>query len=209
MKQIDYSLYAITDPRLIEREQIPQAVEEAILGGATIIQLREKELSSLDFYDLALKVKEVTDRYLVPLIINDRLDIMLAVDAAGVHLGEDDLPIDVARKLVGLDKIIGASFATPKLAQEAEAQGADYLGVGPVFSTGTKSDAGMPIGIEGLVAVKEAVQIPVVGIGGISQENTAEVAKVADGIAVISAIFGKEKIQDAAKKLFVTMNLDC
>lgn len=201
MKKIDYSLYAITDPRLVKRDQMPQAVEEAILGGATIIQLREKEISSLDLYQLALEVKEVTDRYQVPLIINDRLDIMLAVGAAGVHLGEDDLPIEVARKLVGPDKIIGASFATPELAQEAEAQGADYLGVGPVFATATKGDAGAPIGIAGLTAVKEAVQIPVVGIGGISIENTAEVSKVVDGIAVISAIFGKEKIQDAAKEL--------
>jgi thiamine-phosphate pyrophosphorylase len=176
------------------------AIEEAILGGVTLVQLREKNLTSNELYHSALQVKKITDAYDVPLIINDRLDIMLAVDAAGVHLGQKDIPTAVARKLIGSSKILGASTATVEEAVLAQREGADYIGVGALFGTTTKSNT-RPVTIELLKQIKQSVSIPVVAIGGIKTSNVMQLKPAnIDGVAVVSDILGKEDIKSAAQK---------
>lgn len=199
---LDLSLYLVTERSFLKDKKISTAVEEAILGGVTLVQVREKTVSSRMFYDISMEVKKVTDYYNIPLIINDRLDIAQAVDAAGVHLGQSDLDMVTARKILGNDKIIGISAGNVKEALEAEKNGADYVGVGAVYYTGTKKDADAPIGISGLQAVVNSITIPAVGIGGINQYNFKDVlATGAAGISVISAILGKSDITQAAKEL--------
>ena len=194
-------LYLCTDRALVKGRPLLEAVEAAISGGVSLVQLREKDLCGRDFYLFAREMLTLTNRYNVPLIINDRLDIALAVGAAGVHLGQDDIPLAAARSLAGKDFIIGVSARNPKDALMAEQDGADYLGTGAVFPTGTKAGAGV-IGPQGLAAVLSAVKIPVVGIGGISSANAAEVmAAGANGIAVISAILSQDDIHSAAAEL--------
>lgn len=199
--KIDYSLYLVTDRSFLDGKSIEEAVEEAIKGGVTLVQVREKDASSREFYEVALKVKEVTDKYKVPLIIDDRLDIAQAVDASGVHLGQSDLPLKLARNILGKDKIIGISVGNVAEAKEAEAAGADYVGIGTIFFTGTKKDIKTPIGIEGLTEIVKNIKIPSVAIGGINQENTKAVLKSGtNGVAVISAILGKKDIRGAAEE---------
>lgn len=193
---VDYSLYLVTDRDILKGRDIFKAVEDAILGGVTLVQLREKNVSSLDFYNIAMKMKDITMHYNVPFIINDRLDIALAVDADGLHIGQEDLPLVAARKLLGRGKILGYSVSNTEEAIYGEKNGADYLGAGTVFPTGSKADAGNPIGTEILKSIKQSVSIPVVGIGGISKSNLHEVkASGADGISVISAILGNKDIR--------------
>ncbi|HBC97848.1 MAG TPA: thiamine phosphate synthase [Clostridium sp.] len=200
--EINYSLYLVTDRNLLKNTNLPKAVEEAILGGVTLIQLREKSASTREFYKLALEVKKVTSHYKVPLIINDRLDIAQAVDADGVHLGQSDMPLTMARKILGKGKIIGISAGTVEEAVEAEKNGADYLGIGSVFFTKTKKDIDTPIGIEGLRKIYSSVNIPAVAIGGIDEHNFRDVLSTGvDGISVISAILGKDDIKSAAQSL--------
>ncbi len=200
-KNIDYTLYLVTDRRWLGKRSLAGAVEEAIEGGVTVVQLREKEMSSRAFLETALAVKEVTDRYGIPLVINDRIDIAYACNADGIHLGADDLSIFVAREILGADKIVGASAATLEEALALEAQGADYLGVGAVFPTGTKSDADH-VALEQLARIKSAVHIPVVAIGGIDVEKVDSVMKTGvDGVAVVSAIMAREDLRDAASRL--------
>lgn len=198
---IDYTLYLVTDRDVLKGRDLSEAIEASIKGGVTLVQLREKDISSLDFYNLAVVVKKITDKYNVPLIINDRIDIALAVDAAGVHVGQSDIPTKVARKIIGEDKILGISAATLDEAKLAEAEGADYLGIGAIFPTDTKKDA-RSVSIELLGEIKKSLTVPVVGIGGIN-ENNAELLKESkiDGIAVVSAILGKENIEQAAKEM--------
>ncbi|WP_238906425.1 thiamine phosphate synthase [Clostridium sp. YIM B02506] len=200
---IDYTLYLVTDRDVLKGRDLCEAIEASIRGGVTLVQLREKDISSLDFYNLAVAVKKITDKHNVPLIINDRIDIVLAVDAAGVHVGQSDIPANVARKIIGEDKILGISAATLEEAKLAEAEGADYLGIGAVFPTDTKKDA-RSVSIELLGEIKKSLTVPVVGIGGISQNN-AELLKESkiDGIAVVSAILGKEDIEQAAKDMLM------
>ncbi|SHI04095.1 thiamine phosphate synthase [Clostridium intestinale] len=200
---IDYTLYLVTDRDVLKGRDLCEAIEASIKGGVTLVQLREKDISSLDFYNLAVAVKKITDKYNVPLIINDRIDIALAVDAAGVHVGQSDIPANVARKIIGEYKILGISAATLEEAKLAEAEGADYLGIGAVFPTDTKKDA-RSVSIELLGEIKKSLTVPVVGIGGISQNN-AELLKESkiDGIAVVSAILGKEDIEQAAKDMLM------
>jgi thiamine-phosphate pyrophosphorylase len=199
--KIDYSLYLVTDRSFLGGKSIEEAVEEAIKGGVTLVQVREKDASSREFYEVALKVKEVTDKYKIPLIIDDRLDIAQAVDASGVHLGQSDLPLKLARNILGKDKIIGISVGNVAEAKEAEADGADYVGIGTIFFTGTKKDIKTPIGIEGLTEIVENIKIPSVAIGGINEENTKAVLKSGtNGVAVISAILGKKDIRGAAEE---------
>lgn len=200
-KNVNYTLYLVTDRSFIKDKPLDKAVEEAILGGATLVQIREKDVDSLDFYKEALKVKEVCKKYNVPLIINDRVDIALAVDADGVHVGQSDLPCSIVRSILGLEKIIGVSTSNVKEALKAQEDGADYVGVGAVFPTTTKDDADS-VTIEELSNIKKSLNIPVVAIGGIS-ENNIEKLKPAniDGVAVISAILGKENITKAAENL--------
>lgn len=200
---IDYTLYLVTDRDVLKGRDLCEAIEASIKGGVTLVQLREKDISSLDFYNLAVAVKKITDKYNVPLIINDRIDIALAVDVAGVHVGQSDIPANVARKIIGEDKILGISAATLEEAKLAEAEGADYLGIGAVFPTDTKKDA-RSVSIELLDEIKKSLTVPVVGIGGISESNV-ELLKESkiDGIAVVSAILGKDDIEQAAKNMLV------
>ena len=198
---INYKLYLVTDRNLLKNTDLYTAVEEAIEGGVTLVQLREKNMSTLEFYNEAVDIKKVTDRYNVPLLINDRLDIALAVDAAGLHIGQSDMPAAVARKLLGVDKILGVSARTVDEAVEAEKDGADYLGVGAVFPTTSKDDADS-VSFEILKQIKETVSIPVVAIGGINEKNAAMLKPAnIDGISVISAILGFDDIRNAAKRL--------
>ncbi|MFZ5754657.1 MAG: thiamine phosphate synthase [Bacillota bacterium] len=200
--KVDYSLYLVTDRLITKGRDLLQAVEEAIRGGVTLVQLREKSISSRDFYTLALEMKALTQKYRIPLIINDRLDIMLAVDADGLHVGEDDLPLATARRLLGPEKILGYSAGNITEALRGQEEGADYLGSGPVYLTGSKADAGEPIGLTGLQAIKESVKIPVVAIGGIDLARIPKVRETGvDGIAVISAILGQPDPKETSRAL--------
>lgn len=204
-RKVNYNLYLVTDRDILGDRDLYKSIEEAIKGGVSIIQLREKNLSSLKFYNIAKQVKKITDRYDIPLIINDRLDIVLAVDAHGLHIGPDDLSVEVARRILGPDKIIGASTRNIQEALNAQAAGADYLGVGAIFPTSTKKNT-KDVSIKDLKSIKSSVNIPVVAIGGINQANASSVmqAKV-DGIAVVSAILAKDNILEAAKHLVKTI----
>ncbi len=198
---MDYSLYLVTDRKLLGKRDLVKCIELAIQGGVTLVQLREKSVSTKEFLKLAIGVKEITARYKIPLIINDRLDIALAVDAEGLHIGQDDLPMLKARELLGPNKIIGVSASTMDEALLAEQQGADYLGVGAVFSTSTKTDAS-EVGLKQLELIKKSVSIPVVAIGGISHMNLQQVIDTGiDGVSVVSAILAQENIIMAAKLL--------
>ena len=201
-KTIDYTLYLVTDRDLFPGIRLARAVEQAIRGGVTVVQLREKDACSRDFHTIAREVKEITDRYSVPLIINDRLDIALAVDAAGAHIGQDDLPARAAREVLsGRGKILGVSAATAAEALQAQADGADYIGAGSVFATGTKKGV-RPLLREELKKIKQAVNIPVVAIGGINEGNVRLLQGTGiDGIAVVSAILGRDDAQKAARDL--------
>lgn len=200
--QKNYRLYLVTDRDCLGIRDLGQSIEEAIRGGVTLIQLREKHASSREFFEIALRVKEITARYHIPLIINDRLDIALAIDADGLHIGQDDLPLPLARKLFGDRKIIGVSAHSLEEALLAEQHGADYLGVGAVYPTATKADANA-VTLDQLAEIKRSVNIPVVAIGGIHEKNACEVMTTGiDGIAVVSAILGKNDIQKAARTLY-------
>ncbi|MBC7188736.1 thiamine phosphate synthase, partial [Candidatus Aerophobetes bacterium] len=193
-KKVDYTLYAVTFPSLPEEKLFSQ-VKQAIEGGVTVIQLREKNLSSRQFLERAVKLREIIPPQ-VSFIVNDRVDVALCCDADGVHLGQDDLPVSSARQLMGDNKIIGVSTHNLEEAKKAEKEGADYIATGPVFSTSTKPDALSPIGCKLLSCIKKEVSIPVVAIGGISLENLKQVLDAgADGIAVVSAIFSSEDVK--------------
>jgi len=198
---IDYSLYLVTDRDILQGRDFLACMEAALAGGVSLLQLREKNVSSRDFFTLAMGLKELCQIYRVPLIINDRLDIMLAVDADGLHIGQEDMPLEIARRIIGPDKLLGYSVSSVKEALHGSAL-ADYLGVGTVYPTQSKSDIGEPIGAEGLRAIKTSVAVPVIAIGGISQDNLQEVkAAGADGIAVISAVLGQANIQASSQEL--------
>lgn len=199
--KIDYTLYLCTDSGLMSSTTVEESVERAVQGGCSVVQLREKEASSLELIRLAERVKRVTDKYGVPLIINDRLDICQAVDAAGVHLGQSDLPCAEARKILGADKIIGVSAATPEEAAKAQADGADYLGVGAVFPTTTKTNT-RKVTPEIIRGIRQAVTIPFVVIGGVNAENITRLYGLGiDGAAVISAVIAQPDITAAAEKM--------
>lgn len=199
--KINYSLYLVTDRKILGSRDLCESIEEAIQGGVSIIQLREKNITTSEYFTLAEKVKKVTDKYNVPLIINDRLDIALAIDADGLHVGPDDLSVKAAREILGPDKIIGASTCNIKEARQAEIEGASYLGVGAIFPTSTKQNTD-DVSLEDLSNIKKSVNIPIVAIGGINENNASSVMKSeVNGIAVVSAIFGKENIIEAAKNL--------
>lgn len=199
--RVDYTLYLCTDRELMTTDTIAEAVELAIKGGVTIVQLREKDCTGRKFLETAHEVKEITDAYEVPLIINDRLDIAMAVDADGVHLGQKDLPAATARELLGPDKIIGVSAWNAELALRAQKDGADYIGAGDVFGTSTKADT-HHVSLQELQKIKKTVKIPVVAIGGISVENIGKLkATGVDGAAVISAVLAARNITAAAERL--------
>lgn len=198
---MDYSLYVCTDRDIMTTDTLEEAVELAIKGGATIIQLREKDCTSREFYELSLSIKDITDAYEVPLIINDRLDIALAVHADGVHLGQSDIPVQVARNVMGPNCIVGATANTLEKAKEAWQSGADYLGVGDVFGSATKNDT-KPVELKELKKICDTVKIPVVAIGGISKKNIHLLKDTGvAGVAVISAVLGQTDITAAAEEL--------
>ena len=197
----DYSLYLVTDRMLMSTKTLGEAVERAVIGGCTMVQLREKEISSLDFYVLASEMKKITDRYGIPLIINDRIDIAMAVGAAGVHIGQKDIPADIARKLISKDMLLGVSTASVAEAVNAAKAGADYLGVGAMFPTGTKTDASH-VSMEELGRIRRTVDIPIVVIGGISKENAMLFRPMGiDGLAVVSAVIAQPDIKKSAADL--------
>lgn len=202
MNKEDLSLYLVTDRSLSLGRPIEDIVEQAVQGGVSMVQLREKNISSNEFYRLASSIKEVLRPFNVPLIINDRLDIALAVDAEGLHIGQSDIPYEVARKLMGKDKIIGLSVENIEQARLANDMDVDYIGVSPVFSTPTKHDIAQPLEIQGLQTIASFSKHPIVGIGGINESNIQEVIKNgADGVALVSAIVSQESPKQAASEL--------
>lgn len=197
----DYSLYLVTDRSLMTTNTLSEAVEQAILGGCTMVQLREKNISSLDFFKLATEIKAVTDNFGVPLIINDRIDIALAVHAAGVHIGQSDIPAAIVREIIGDDMLMGVSASSVSEAIQAQKDGADYLGVGAMFPTGTKTDAAI-VSIKELQNIRQSVALPIVAIGGINKENAGLFHDMGiDGLAVVSAIIAQPNIRQAASEL--------
>jgi len=193
-------LHLVTDRSLNQGRSLVEVVAEAVAGGVTCVQLREKSCSTREFLDEALALKALLQPLRVPLIINDRVDIALAVVADGMHLGQTDMPISHARRLLGPNCLIGISAESVEDAIEAEQQGADYIGISPVFSTPTKTDTAPALGLEGIRQIRELVRIPLVGIGGINLTNAAQVlAAGADGVAVVSAIMTAESPRLAAQ----------
>jgi thiamine-phosphate pyrophosphorylase len=199
---MDYRLYFITaDNNNLGRTHLDTA-EAAVLGGATTIQFRDKDMDDREFERTARQVKNISGRYGVPLIINDRSEIAVKIGAAGVHVGQDDLDAASVRALIGPDLVLGCSVTTADQARQAEKVGADYIGAGPVFPTGSKNDAAPPIGLDGLIEICRAVAIPVVAIGGITVGNINEVIETgAAGTAVIAAIAAAPNMKDAAAEL--------
>ena len=201
MKQLDTTMYFITDSTNYSEEEFLYRVEEACKGGVTLIQLREKERTTREYLTLAEKVHEITQRYNIPLIIDDRVDIALAVDAEGVHVGQSDMPVTIARKLMGENKIVGATAKTVPQAVEAYEQGADYLGVGAIYPTTTKVKTVLT-SVETLKEIVRAVPIKVNAIGGLNKENIYILKDSGiDGICAVSAIMKAENPCLAAKEL--------
>ena len=197
MNREAFRLYLVTNRYQDSLESFLEKVETACRSGVTIIQLREKNLTTNQYYQLAKQVKEITDAYQVPLIIDDRLDICLAVDAAGLHIGDDELPVSVARQVLGPDKILGVTAKTVKRALEAEEGGADYLGTGAIFPTTTKENAPITL-ISTLKTICQTVSIPVVAIGGLTSENIDQLA--ATGIAGVAVVRDLMQAKDIEAK---------
>ncbi|MEE1129069.1 MAG: thiamine phosphate synthase [Methanobrevibacter sp.] len=205
MNNIDLSLYLVTD-NSDDVEKFLNTIEEGIKGGVSVVQIREKTADTLDFYELAMKVKRITSKYNVPLIINDRVDVALAIDADGVHVGQTDMPCDVTRKLVGNDKIVGVSAATIEEAKKAEKDGADYIGTGAVFPTATKDDA-PSITKKDLSEIVKSINIPVVAIGGINLDNASELKDTGiTGLSVVSAIMSSDNPKESSEELLNIFN---
>lgn len=199
--QPDYSIYLVTDDGCLQGRALIDCVCEALEGGVTLVQYRAKTASSAEMYAEAMQLKALCDSFNVPLIINDRLDIAMAVGAAGVHLGQDDLPCAAARKILGEDYIIGVSAHNPAEAKAALQSGADYLGCGAVFGTATKADV-KKLGTEGLTAICREKGLPVVGIGGVTADNYREVrAAGADGAAIVSGILAQPDIRTTVEAI--------
>lgn len=197
----DLLLYAVTDRRWLGGRRLADQVEEALKGGVTFVQLREKDLDEERFLEEAREIKELCGRYQVPFVINDNVDIAQAVDADGVHVGQSDMEAGDVRARLGQDKIIGVSAQTVEQALLAESRGADYLGVGAVFATGSKADAS-EVDHETVKAICQAVHIPVIAIGGITGENVGALTGTGVcGVAVISAIFAQEDVEEGTRNL--------
>lgn len=198
----DMLLYLVTDRTWLKDKTLPEVVESVLKNNATFIQLREKNLDYKRFKELAIEIKKITDKYQVPFVINDNIEIAMEVDADGVHVGQSDLIATKAREILGEDKILGVSVSNVKQAIEAERAGADYLGAGSVFTTTSKLDANN-VDMEEIKKITKAVNIPVLGIGGINEKNIHLLKDSGlDGIAVISAILAQEDIEEATRKLY-------
>lgn len=202
MKSFDLSLYLVTDRSLHLRRSLEYVVSEAAKGGVTMVQLREKDCSTLEFYQQAILLKECLRPYNIPLIINDRLDIALACDAEGLHIGQSDMPYVIARKLLGKDKIIGLSVECLQDAIDANKLDVDYIGISPVFRTSTKTDTAPALGLSGIREIVKISKHPTVGIGGINQTNAADIIEAgAGGISVVSAIMSATDPKESALEL--------
>ncbi len=201
MKKFDSSLYFITDSSDYTEQEFLNRVEQALNGGVTLLQLREKDKSTREYIELAQKVHSIAKRYNVPLIIDDRVDVALAIDAEGVHVGQSDMPVILARKLMGENKIVGATTKTVEQAKEAYEQGADYLGVGAIYPTTTKVKT-ILTSTETLRDICEAVEIPVNAIGGLDKDNIDILEGIdISGICVVSAIMKADDPQKATEEL--------
>ena len=207
MKKEELKLYLVTDRGLAGERSIEDIVKEAVEGGVTMVQLREKDIATRDFIALALRLKDVLKPYGVPLIINDRVDVALASGAEGVHIGQSDMPYAIARKLLGPSKIIGLSVENFEHIEEANSLDVDYIGVSPVFATPTKTDTAEPFGLDGLrKAVRMSVH-PTVAIGGMNERTAADVmACGTNGIAVVSAIVCAPDPKESSKNLLQIIN---
>ena len=199
-------LYLVTNRYQDSLENFLEKVETACRSGVTIVQLREKNLTTNQYYHLAKQVKEITDAYQVPLIIDDRLDVCLAIDAAGLHIGDDELPVSVARKVLGPEKILGVTAKTVKRALEAETSGADYLGTGAIFPTTTKENAPITL-ISTLKIICQTVAIPVVAIGGLTSENIDQLIGTSiAGVAVVRDLMQAEDIEAKTQAFLTKLN---
>lgn len=202
LPNVDYSLYLVTDRGLAGGRSTLEIISAAVNGGVSVVQLREKDCSTRDFIEQVLTIKEFLKTRGVPLIINDRVDVAQAVNADGVHLGQTDMPLEMAKGILGESMIIGISAESLQDAIEAEKGGADYLGVSPIYATPTKTDTAPPLGLEGLREIRKTVKLPLVGIGGLNKDNSADVIRYgADGVAVVSAIVAAEDPEAAAREL--------
>ena len=205
MKNLDLSLYLVTDDSSDEKKFL-NTIEESINGGVKVVQIREKTADTLTFYNLALEVKKITDKYDIPLIINDRVDIALAIDADGVHVGQSDLPCDITRKLIGESKILGISASKISEAKKAQKEGADYIGTGAIFPTATKDDA-PSVTKDELRDIVESIDIPVVAIGGIKLSNVDEIKDCGiKGISVVSEIMDSNDPKKTSEELLEIFN---
>ena len=203
---IDYSIYLITDHNYLRGRNFLSCIEDALRGGVTLVQLREKDVDGGLFLQRACAVKILCDKYKVPLLINDRIDIALACKAAGVHLGQADIPLNVARGILGSDAIIGVSAHSLEEARAAEIDGADYLGVGAVFPTNSKNNAS-EVGVNMLKEILKMSKLPIIGIGGINAQNLAQVrAAGAQGAAIISGILSADNIEEEVRKMKMTIS---
>ncbi len=199
---MNYDLYIITDQRISHGKSHIEVAKAALAGGATVIQFRDKEMKDSEAIVFCREIYKLTKKKGVSFIVNDRVEVAKAVDADGVHLGQEDMSFSLARKILGKEKIIGISVETVEQALKAVEGGADYLGIGPIYPTATKSDAGKALGIARLKEIRESVNIPIVAIGGINEDNLEEVLRAgADGVAVISAVVGAPDITQACRKL--------
>ena len=202
MKAIDWRLCLVADMEAAGKRDLVAIIQESVEAGATMIQLRGKNCTTREFLDLAVRISGFLNPKGIPLIVNDRADIALACEADGLHLGQQDIPLFFARKILGQNRLIGISVNTIEEAQTAEKEGADYVGVGPVYFTSSKDKLPTILGLEGLRSVREKVHIPILAIGGLTTENSrAVISAGADGIAVISAIMGEDDISEATKSL--------
>lgn len=206
MQSFDLGLYLVTDSTLTGGRPLLQIVEEAAEAGVTMVQLREKESNTRDFYRTAVAMKKLLESYHIPLIINDRIDIALACEADGLHIGQKDMPYTEARRLLGKERIIGLSVESREQAIEADGLDIDYIGISPVFGTPTKTDTATPLGLEGIRQIVEICRHPAVGIGGIHPGNAGEIIRAgAQGIAVVSAIISAADVKAATRELKATI----
>ncbi|WP_195964631.1 thiamine phosphate synthase [Clostridium cuniculi] len=200
MKMKELKFYLVTDSDILRGRDFYNSIEEALKGGVTMLQLREKNASGKEFLEKAIKLRELTKKYNVKFIINDRVDIAMLCDADGVHVGQSDIPANKVREIIGEDKIVGVSARTVEEALTAKENGADYLGVGAMFTTRTKLDA-KSVSIEKLKEIQEVIKLPVVAIGGLSLSNIYKLKECnVDGYAVVSAILGAENIKLECEK---------
>ena len=203
VREIDWTLYVATDSQLVDEGSLSEVIEAAVRGGARVIQYREKQANTRRMITVARALGGLCHRLGALFLVNDRLDVALAVAADGVHLGQQDMPVALARNLLGPEKLIGVSVQDARTVAEAESQGADYLSLSPVFTTPTKPDHEPPLGLEGVRALARRSRLPVVAIGGIDRTNAAQVIRAgAQGVCVISAVLGSPDPERAARELY-------